>query len=172
MVTCKFCGQELKFLGEKENEHYFECTFCVMTFLLSETSSNRKRICSVPEYINTLSFYSTTQEFLECDTINLYHTLKEIRAFWFSLKSLLEGAKVNLREGQLPDIHDKKSQLDQQLKELIKEYIIITKKKFVIENILLERTGFLPEKLTEEFLNGIYTAGKIASDKPMYAYIK
>lgn len=172
MVTCKFCGQELQFIGENHGEHHFNCTFCDMTFLLEETSAGRKRKMSVPESIETLNFYSSTKEFLECDTINLYYTLKDIREFWYHLKSLLETAKVKLKDGELVQNANTDSGMDEVVKELMKEYTVITKKKFVVENILLDRTGFLPEKLTEDFLSEIYEAGQMASKKAMYVYIK
>ncbi|MEK6190618.1 MAG: hypothetical protein N2A99_06480 [Carnobacterium alterfunditum] len=173
METCKYCGQQLEFVGEKEGELYFSCSFCDnMIFTLAETSSGRKRKMSVPKYINTVSMYASTPELLECNTITLYYTLKDIRAFWYHVKTLLEKAKVSIPTGQLPQANNEISDLNDVANELKKEYMIITKKKFVIENIILERTGFLPEKLTEDFLTEIYEQGKKESEKPMYVYIK
>lgn len=172
MITCKYCGQELKFIGEVEQEHYFDCSFCEMTFPLSETSAGRKRKMSVPEYIDTLSHYATTEEILECNTITLYYTLKDIRAFWYYLKTMLEKSKVVLADNQLPKANEGEAGMDQVIQDLLKEFRTISKKKFVIENVILERTGFLPEKITEEFLSDIYDQGKTASQKPMYVYIK
>lgn len=170
METCKYCAEELQFIGEHENEVHFLCSFCNLTFLLKDTSSNRKRKQSVPDYINPLPIFATTQEFLECDTVNLYYTLKEIRAFWYQIKSLLERTKGKLKDGQIPRASKEKP--NKMLDELVKEYAVITKKKFVVENILLERTGYLPEKITEDFLNQIIEYGTKASEKPMYIYIK
>lgn len=172
MITCKYCGQQLQFIGERVEEFYFDCTFCEMTFTLYETSAERKRKMSVPEYINIISTYATTKDFLACDTITLYYTLKDVRGFWYHLKSLLENSKIHITENQIPQSNDSDMEMDEVIRELKKEYMIITKKKFVIENIILERTGFLQNKITEDFLNDIYEQGKEASQKPMYVYIK
>jgi hypothetical protein len=169
MITCKYCGQELQFVGETDQIQYFNCTFCDMIFPLSETSVDRKRKMSVPEYIDDMAIYQSTKDYLKRDTITLYHVLKEIRKHWYSIKTLLEKMKIHYEEGHLP----KPKEEDQEVvKNLKKEFIDITKKKFVVENIILERTGFLPEKITEEFLSNIIEQGYIASSKPMFIYIK
>lgn len=173
MVTCKYCGQELQFLGARDNETYFNCTFCDLVFPLSETSVDRKRKKSVPEYLESHSIYQSTSQFLERDTITLYHVLQEIRAFWYSNKKLLENLKVQYSENALPNPASSDDEdIDDLRKQLKHEFIILTKKKFVVENIILERTGFLPDKITDDFLGSIIDQGREASKKPMYVYIK
>lgn len=168
MITCKYCGQELRFVGEKNNEHYFNCSFCEIIFPLSETSVDRKRKMSVPEYYDE-SFYVPTKKLLERDTISLYHLLKDIRATWYSIKSLLEKLKAMDSENSLP----KPSEVDDDtVKNLKREFIDLSKRKFAIENIILERTGYLPPKITEDFLSQIVEQGREASNKPMFVYIK
>ncbi len=168
MITCKYCGQELRFVGEKDNEHYFNCSFCEIIFPLSETSVDRKRKMSVPEYYDE-SFYVPTKKLLERDTISLYHLLKDVRATWYSIKSLLEKLKAMDSENSLP----KPSEVDDDtVKNLKREFIDLSKRKFAIENIILERTGYLPAKITEDFLSQIVEQGREASNKPMFVYIK
>lgn len=165
MITCKYCGQELIFLGQNE-ENYFHCDFCDLVFNLEETSVDRKRNISVPKFIDDVDYYLPVSILLKKDTITLFHTLKALRSFWFDIKSLLEKAKIHYSNNELPSLKDEAHY------KLKQNYIELTKRKFVIENILLERIGFLPDKITDEFLNSIYTLGEEASSRPMYVYIK
>lgn len=172
MITCKYCGTELKFIGEKENERYFECDFCEQHFTLDETSSDRKRKMSVPQYIDA-DINLPISEFFKRDTITLFFSLKETRKYWYSVKNLLENLKVHYKDGEIPQApEDENEKFKKELNALKNEYTRLTKQKFVIENILLERAGFIPEKITDDFLNTICDSGEVASSKPMYIYIK
>jgi hypothetical protein len=176
LVTCKYCGQELKFLGEHQDKIYYSCSFCEMNFELKDTSSDRKRKMSVPEVYDENFYTLTTRDFIQCDTITLYHYLKDIRAYWYSQKTILEGLKKMMNKGtsQYDSVNlNKPNKVDNNmLKELKNNYIQLTKKKFVVENIILERTGFLPEKITEDFLSEMIEQGRKASNRPMFVYIK
>lgn len=176
IVTCKYCGQELKFIGEHQDTLYFSCSYCDIEFELKETSSDRKRKMSVPEVYDGNYYNLTTKDFLQRDTITLFLYLKDIRADWFTQKSTLEGLQKMMGKGssQYDSVNLNKPTMvdDRMLKELKNNYIQLTKKKFVVENIILERTGFLPEKLTEDFLSDIIDQGRKASSKPMFVYIK
>lgn len=161
MRTCKYCGTELIFQGELNNEKYFNCSFCEMDFVEADTSMDRKRKEFVPEYIDILKAH-TTKELLQVDTITLFHMLREANKFWYHIKSTLEKmSKVELNEESKAT-----------LAEIREEYNNITKRKFVLENIILERTGFLPKKINEEFLGSLVALGEIYNNKPMYIYLK
>ncbi|MCM3405470.1 hypothetical protein [Cytobacillus oceanisediminis] len=168
MITCKYCGQELKFVGENEDENYFNCTFCEMVFPLSETSVDRKRIMSVPDSYDD-NFYVPTKKLLERDTISLYHLLKDIRATWYKIKCLLENLKALENENSLSKPKETDTDI---MKKLKNEFIDLSKRKFAVENIILERTGYLPPKITEDFLSEIVGQGMDASNKPMFVYIR
>lgn len=169
MITCKYCGTELQFVGEKECDMFFSCTHCDIVFPLADTSVDRKRKMSVPEYLNVNGIYQSTKQLLECDTFTLYYILKDIRSFWYNIKQLLEKMKIYYKDNELPQTE---SNMDDSLKDMKEEFKLLTKQKFVVENILLERTGFFPEKITQEFLDSIEVQGINASGKPMYIYIK
>ncbi|CAI6330882.1 hypothetical protein [Bacillus subtilis] len=169
MKTCKYCGQELRFIGEYEETLYFDCSFCEIIFPLSETSFDRRRKMSVPEFYDE-SYYVPTKELLKRDTISLYHVLKDVRKAWYDVKKALENLKVyEQQESSLKKPSNNDNDLTKNLKQ---EFIDLSKRKFSIENIILERTGFLPDKITEEFLADIVDKGKKASKKPMFVYIK
>ncbi|QII26930.1 hypothetical protein G3M81_22840 [Bacillus paralicheniformis] len=170
MITCKYCGQELKFVGEYEDLPYFNCSFCEIIFSLDETGVDRKRKMSVPNYYDD-SYYVPTRELLKRDTISLYHVLKDVRKAWYDVKTALENLKVYQKEQEssLPKPQESDNDL---IKNLKREFIDLSKRRFSIENIILERTGYLPEKITEEFLNEIVEKGRKASNQPMFVYIK
>ncbi|MEK5105022.1 hypothetical protein MKX83_24075 [Cytobacillus sp. FSL M8-0252] len=167
MITCKYCGQEVKFIGESDNLCYFDCTFCELIFPLDETSVDRKRKLSVPKYYD-YTYYVPTKHLLERDTITLYHLLKDVRESWYSIKKALENLKLIEDENILSKPKDDEDDLIKQLK---REFIDLSKRRYIIENILLERTGYFPPKITQEFLNNIIEQGRIASNKPMFVYI-
>lgn len=169
MISCRYCGTELQFVGEMEKEFFFNCTHCVIVFPLAATSVDRKRKMSVPEYLVDIDIYQSTKQLLERDTYTLYHILKATRSFWFDIKKLLESMKVYYKENEVPQAE---VGVEDDLKSMKEEFKLLTKQKFVVENILLERTGFFPEKITQEFLNTIDSQGLAASSKPMYIYIK
>lgn len=166
MKTCKYCGTKLNFIGEYKDQYHFHCSYCDMTFNESETCENRKRKKAVPSYYEE-NYYRSTKELLEIDTISLFYLLRECRKDWYNTYSLL-SKMMNLEENEIPN----QEAIDAAVKPLYSEYISLTKQKFIIENILIERTGFLPEKITEEFLNNLVIQGKSAEVKPMYIYIK
>ncbi|MFS0783340.1 hypothetical protein [Bacillus sp. 1P06AnD] len=168
MVTCKYCGEQLFFIGEDENIVHFSCSFCDLVFALDDTSVDRKRKMSVPESYDA-SYNQSTKELLKRDTISLYHVLKDLRADWYKMKEILRNLKLITENDSVPQLNKED---EQTVRELKTEFIKLTKKKFSIENIIIERTGYIVEKITDKFLSEIVQLGKYASSKPMYIYIK
>lgn len=164
MITCKYCGSNLIYIGEYKSQLYFACDFCDMTFDKSEVCRDRKRMSSVPEYYT--SYMLPTKSLLERKTIELFHMLKECRKDWYDIFSLLKWI-LNVDPNEITD----NQELDEAYKPLYKEYISLTKQKFVIENVILEKAGFLPDKITDEFLGELVRQGRSSSEKPMYIYI-
>lgn len=167
MQTCKYCGTELEFLGRYEFQNQFHCDFCDLVFAEADTCCDRKRKKYKPIAID--SFITlTVQQMLVTDTITLFHSLKETRSYWFQIKSVLEGLSKKEKEGLFKNDPEAAATL----KDLKNEFMQTTKQKFALENIILERTGFIPQKITEEFLINITIEGQDFDEKPMYIYIK
>jgi hypothetical protein len=164
--TCKYCGSVLGYIGELDLIHHFSCEYCDLIFEQKETCKNRMRKQSVPESYDN-NFYKPTKALLECNTVELFHLLRDCRQEWYNIYNLL-GRMMNLNKDEL----ELNPNIDEAFKPLYSEYIQLTKQKFIIENILLEKAGFLPDKITEEFLSQLIDQGKAASEKPMYIYIK
>ncbi|MEB6550217.1 hypothetical protein MXL46_14065 [Heyndrickxia sporothermodurans] len=167
MKTCKYCGTTLNFIGEYNNNIHFHCPYCDITFEIDQTCENRKRKPAIPESYANYGYYKNTKELLKENTISLFHLLKDCRRDWYSVFTLLSQS-MNVKENEFPNEVD----LEKYIQPLYEEYVLLTKQKFIIENILLEKAGFIPEKITEEFLSTIISDGKKLSGKPMYIYIK
>lgn len=168
MVTCKYCGTKLSFVGAYKTNTYFHCDFCEMNFTEDQVCENKKRKVSVPEYYND-NYYKSTPELLKCNTIELFHVLRDCRKDWYAIYKLLKDLK---RLNNNPDKKTKKTKESvETYNSLFKDYEDLTKRKFVIENIILEKAGYLPEKLTEEFLHDLVEQGRNSSSKPMHIYI-
>lgn len=165
METCKYCGGTLSFVGFHDGLNYFSCSFCDLIFDENDVSKNRMRKRSVPE---SYEYYynKKTKELLKCNTIELFHMLKDCRKDWYSMFSLL---KNTLNEDPA---FVQKNEIPEDFKDIYREFIYLSKQKFVIENIILEKAGFLPDKITDKFLNQLVEWGNNSSSKPMYIYIQ
>nr|AKO69706.1 hypothetical protein [Aeromonas sp. Ne-1] len=166
MKTCKYCGSSLYFIGELEGSIHFHCNYCELTFNIEETCENKRRKNVVPEDYDT-NFYKTTKELLELNTIKLFYLLRECRASWYET---LQRINFLTQEESLSSLTQE--QIDTYIKPYYEEYEKITKQKFIIENILCEKAGFVPEKITEEFLLTVVDQGRKTVLKPMNIYVK
>lgn len=166
MKTCKYCATELEYIGRLENENQFFCTFCDLAFPEYETCLDRKRKKFKPQYVDENNISLTVKEMLEMDTINLFYALRATNKFWYSVKGGLEFFKKGIKLQKFSPAEAAA------FNEMKNEYNQITKQKFALENIILERTGFLPEKITDEFLLNLVNTGAQFDEKPMYIYIK
>lgn len=166
MKTCKYCGSFLYFIGEFENTIHFHCNYCDLTFNIEETCENKKRKNLVPEDYE-INFYKTTKELLQLNTIKLFYLLKVCRASWYET---LQRINFLTQEESLNSLT--KEDIEQLIKPYYIEYEKITKQKFIIENILCEKAGFVPEKITDDFLSSIVEEGKKTVLKPMNIYVK
>lgn len=161
MRTCKYCASPLKFIGEKDKQ-YFYCSHCELPFEVSDTCMNQKRLSPIPEVIDDMAYLSkSTKELLKEKTITLFYYLKACRSDWYHLKETLD---------RIYDIRNKEDVSDL-YKSLYEEYDKLTKKRFVLENILLERNGYVPKKLTNDFLDQLISDGSFFGQKSMYIYI-
>ena len=168
MKTCKYCGSQLSFMGETDGELYFDCAFCDILFPLNEICTNRNRKMSVPTYYDD-DYMVSTEELLKRDTIGLYHVLQNVRADWYNSKSSLSILKKQKNEANIEK--EKVNTIQNLYDQMYSDYKVLTKKKFVIENIICERTGYLVEKVTDDFLKEIIFLGKKQSSKKMRIYV-
>lgn len=157
MHTCGYCGTPLQ-------ENY--CSFCDLILRPYQRMQNGERIAVrtntfVMDTVNTKS----TLELMKCSTYELLHYLRFIRASrsesYRSMKELRELVKKLL---QHPEAKPDTTKLDQLFTESGNAYEHMTRKMFVVENILHERLGYIPRKVTDqllaEYLRRVQESGK------------
>lgn len=139
--TCSYCGSSLgNDLPSMTDKAY--CGFCEM-FVKPSVNGERIEQFRKVEFIGYEQIRMPTSELVEMHTKSLLELLKymreERRSYFNNMRVLKQGASVNpeFKEG------DKISS---------EEYEMITKKCFVVENILRERMGYIPKKITENLL--------------------
>lgn len=122
MNTCGFCGTEL-------NNSY--CSFCNMQLKNKNITKNGERI----QHNKNITFnkddvFLPTVKLMKLETLTLLHLLKEarkIRSNIFNIKLEAEQKTYN-------------------------EYETATRRVWVIENIIKNRLGYYPKRLTHDFL--------------------
>lgn len=143
MNTCGFCGSEID---------YAFCNFCEMELderYILEDGKRLDQSKSFLGYPNRLEVYCSTKELMEKETLELLCLLREarkIRAEVYNLRKLRHEAEDEA--GMTDDVKT----LDTQT---YSEYEISTRKVWVIENIIKDRLGYYPKRITDNFL-GIY----------------
>lgn len=151
MKTCPYCGSIV------ENIHdLFRCRFCEITLSLNEVQENGNRKDLLPDSQPSYAdIKRSTRELLELTTIELLYLLKfarsERRAIYSNRKVLVRALKEgyeNFKEGLLYTID---------------EYEFLTRKCFVLENLIRERIGYIPRKITVSYLNNL--AERISESK-------
>lgn len=140
MNTCPYCGSEVETFGKK-----FSCLFCEMLLNADDVQQNGKRKnflpVSQPAYED---LQRSTSELSKKNIIELLFLLKFARAERSSnfekrqlfIRVIKEGAG-EFREGE---------------QYTFKEYEYWTRKCFVLENLIRERIGYIPTKLTEVYI--------------------
>lgn len=130
MNTCGFCGIEL-------NEYY--CSFCDMQLKKEYITENSKRMKQVKKnFLNKEDVLLPTAKLMEKETLTLLYLLKEarkIRSDVFNLKNQNQDEKEQDAENQLYN-----------------QYETATRRVWVIENIIKNRLGYYPKRLTHDFL--------------------
>ncbi|MBM7580816.1 hypothetical protein [Jeotgalibacillus terrae] len=139
--TCPYCGSEMSL----ENQDFY-CAFCVMDVAPSDVKRNHERISvRVKEFVSESYLDKTTPELMEISTYELLSLLKSVRAERTSMYQLMNAfykARVTLSTTDYEDSEKSSGE----------EYERITRKMFVLENIIRERLGYVPGRLTDHYL--------------------
>lgn len=152
MNTCGFCGTPLEGVY---------CCYCEMDLQEKHIVTNGQRMRQGSEfqgYPSRTKIYLSTLELMQLETIELLCLLREaraVRAEAYKLRSLRHQAEKKM------GFNDEVRQLEE---ATYKQYADSTKKVWVIENIIKDRLGYYPEKVTDNFLN-VYLDRMIKSEK-------
>lgn len=152
MKTCGFCASGI-------TENY--CEFCDMVLKDKHITKNGERMNHEKRfkgYPDSSEVYSSTPELMTMETINLLCLLREAR------KIRAESYKLRLLRHQAEEENGLIESV-QNIDEIsYTEYEKATKRVWVIENIIKDRLGYFPQKVTNNFLN-MYLERMEKSDK-------
>ncbi|NPC90841.1 hypothetical protein HOO54_01235 [Bacillus sp. WMMC1349] len=139
MKTCTYCGTELA-------SNY--CSYCEMALKLDDISENGQRKKHSLSYEpDPADIFKSTLELLKSKTIELIYLLRYARKY----RSNVYNSRLNIHRAEQAGQSDK--QLNQFHQESYKEYEKATRKVWVIENIIADRIGYIPEQINDKFLS-------------------
>jgi len=155
MKTCPYCGSKV----EPYRDHYL-CNFCEMVIDQMDVQERGKRKNYLPDSQPTLNdLQKPTQELMRFSIIELLCLLKLARAersFIYKQRHTFIQA-IKQGEDQFADGE----------RYTFKEYEFFTRKCFVLENLVRERIGFIPFKITESYIQSLAEKIEESSKKPM-----
>ena len=142
--TCTFCGALIRdeksgILQVSQNEERYEFKKMQQHIFLEH----------IDQPVNDLKQYHTFDLYL------LLKEVREVRSQTFTVLRILNKALDD--DAQFKDTAD----------EVGNDYEYYTRKAWVIENILLERQGFFPEKITDRVLQYMWEQIEKSKKKPM-----
>lgn len=157
LVTCPYCGS---FLMEK-NEGKYYCAFCVMTLGKHQIQHNHKRISvRIRDFALDSYMDKTTPELMRLSTFELLSLLKSIRAERTEIYKYLNVFYRVRRKEDSDDFREKEE-------EAGADYERITRKMFVVENVLRQRLGYVPHRISQQYLEQYLQAMRKDKRKPM-----
>lgn len=156
VITCPYCGSEL----EQREEKYY-CDFCVMILGSNQVQRNHERIAvRVRDFALEVYLDKTTPELMKFSTFELLSLLKYARAERTSLYHYL-NVFYKARK------HEQTEEFKETEEESGKDYEKITRKMFVLENIIRQRLGYVPRRITDAYLIKYLEEIKKDKQKPM-----
>lgn len=141
MKTCPYCGTNIK----RVDHQYYYCDFCSMKLDATIVKENRERLdIRFREFALDAHIDKTTPEMMTLCTFELLCLLKTIRK---ERTDTYHHLYVFRRAGEDGSIDFKEAEM-----ESGQDYMFLTKKAFIVENIIRSRLGFVPERITDSFL--------------------
>lgn len=154
MKTCGYCGSAVE---RRANMYY--CTFCDMELFLEDVQEDgQRKPISMTVGATLAGAERSTPELMELDSYYLTELLTLVRSqrkqVYNSLRIVNRGAALSPAFGQAQ-------------KQGGENYHYWTRKAWVIENILRERAGFYPAKITEDYLDRMRQQIDKGNETPM-----
>lgn len=175
--TCRYCASPLVTIGN-ENTHEssrFRCRFCELSFDEEETMMNGERRRQLVRPIISLEDANRpTSELRHLTTYELYALLGEVRrtrGHAYDLHRLAHDTRIeSLSEGVDRATAD---DLKRIVNEAFAEFVYWKRKAYVVENLLIERTGTYPRRITNSFLDKTWDqiVRTYQDTEPMFATI-
>lgn len=155
--TCRYCASPLATIGENDPQRdgRYRCDFCGLEFDRSETMVNGERRRRLLRPIVSIEDANRpTAELQHLTTYELYALLGEVRrarGSAYDLHRLAHETRIeSLTEGVDRPTADKLKQI---VNDAFSDFIYWKRKAYVLENLLIERTGTYPRRITNSFLD-------------------
>jgi len=156
MKTCAYCGSHVTFVDRNE----FYCSFCEMKLKFEDIRENGKRKNLLPSSQPSLSdLNKSTPELMCFSTVELLFLLKLARKErsdiykqrYIIVRAMSKGA----------------AEFTEAEKYTFSEYEKYTRKCFVLENLIRERIGYYPAKLTDSYIQTLVARMEESAKKDM-----
>lgn len=163
MKTCMYCGTEVTV-----KDTVAHCDFCQMELAASEVMENGGRKKNVVKPLVDLSnMMKSTKELMMMSTYELLALLQLVRKdrsssydTMIQVKTLLQKAKDKKDEVMAKSI-------EETLEGVVEDYAFVTRKMWVIENILAERMDTVPARITDQYLERFFEKIQSRKSTPM-----
>ena len=156
IITCPYCGSELV----QQDVNYY-CDFCVLRLAPDQAQRNHERISvRIRDFALEVYLDKTTPELMSYSTFELLSLLKYARAERTSLYHYLNLFYKARKQGNTNEFKETEE-------ESGKEYEKITRKMFVLENIIRQRLGYVPHRIKDAYLVRYLEEMKKDKHKPM-----
>jgi hypothetical protein len=155
MKTCGYCGSPV----EHRASMYY-CSFCDMELFREDVQEDgQRKPVSITAGATLAGAKRSTPELMELDSYYLTELLTLVRSqrkqVYNSLRIVNKGAALSPGFGQAQ-------------KQGGQNYDYWTRKAWTIENILRERSGFYPAKITDDYLSRMRKQIDKANETPMF----
>ncbi|ASV70175.1 MULTISPECIES: hypothetical protein [Cytobacillus] len=135
MLTCAYCATEL-------SSKY--CPFCEMELKDYQISKNGNRMSNTIDSIPAeVEIFKDTKTLMEKETIELLFLLRYARKH----RSDVYNLRINVHRAT-----EQGNEMQEYNAASYSDYEEATRKVWVIENIIKERIGYFPSKVTEKFI--------------------
>lgn len=138
MLTCPYCATEVQKISKG-----FYCSFCQMTGMTPTQNGERRSRYKMKDMITTDDLKKTTPELMTYHTFDLKLILKMLRE---QKRDFFTHITTFKRAGNETD------EFREIEKETGDEYEKIKRKTWAVENILMDRVGYIPIKVSQDLL--------------------
>lgn len=155
MKTCPYCGSTVELICSQ-----FQCNYCELKLQPKDVQKDGKRKDFLPDSQPSYTeLKRSTRELMELTTLELLYLLKfarsERRAIYSNRKVFIKAVKEGLKE------------CVEGIRFTFNEYEYWTRKCFVLENLTRERMGYIPPKITDQYLDDLIIKMKESQQKNM-----
>lgn len=150
MKTCCYCGS-----GIEKSDNKIYCSFCDIVLTEDNVCENgeRKNVDIKKVYFD-INYNKTTAELMTLSTFELLQLLQYARKYRANCWDSCELNKKLLRTGKKDkSIADDVIKIaTENAKETFEIYRYATRKMFIFENLICERLGYIPKRISRSYL--------------------